>query len=742
MSEHTQSQHTNTTGTMLGRYRILQRLGRGGMGDVWLAEDPRLHRQVAIKTLPVRKQHDHEYVERFEREARAAATLNHPHILPVHDYGRHVLSDQSLITYIVMPYLKGGSLAERIAFYAQKHQPMPIQEALGWLMQAAEAIDYAHDQAIIHRDIKPENMLLREDTWLMLADFGIARILTDSERLTSTGLGFGTAAYMAPEQASGQAVSSSDNYSLAVVAYQICTGRLPFDAETNYAITIQHLTMPPPSPRQFNPHLSSAFEQALLHGLAKQPAERPPSARAFVAALRNAATIPSDEVTYRKSELTPTGGWQAPAQVDRDTTRPTTLQTEPQNSSLTRRRLLIGGGAAVVVAGGGLAAWELLSRHQPGSGGSVHNSTPTTSASPATRGPDAPFYTLTGFNFPATALTWHPRRNLLAAASAGDGWIIAWDTDTLAQQPDKPPAYLQRKYLPTLDSDPVVAWSVDDTTLAITSYDTNNQAIVLTFEQFDASTRSFKDASPADLHVPSSNASNFISGFAFFQKKYLLSVEEAGLSSNSTNALLFITDLTQSAPKPQQIATFNELFTSLAVSPDGSNIAVSLVNHIQLGQVAFAGNTPQWKALVPPLQETGLESNSSAKAQTLAWTRNGTKIISSIAEGDTFHHGPAFWNWRDAHPQAQLLNLPNSNGTPPNPISIVSNPASDTPAFAVGYDTGEINLWNTTANTDPVRTLETDMSQSVVALAWSHDGQWLAASFADTNASILLWKLS
>ncbi|MBV9617356.1 MAG: protein kinase, partial [Ktedonobacteraceae bacterium] len=121
----------------LGRYKILQRLGRGGMGDVWLGEDPRLHRQVAIKTLPVHNQLDQEFVARFEREAQAAAALNHPHILPVHDYGRQALPDGSIVTYIVMSYIKGGSLSERIAFYTQKHMQMPPSEAIAFLSQAA-----------------------------------------------------------------------------------------------------------------------------------------------------------------------------------------------------------------------------------------------------------------------------------------------------------------------------------------------------------------------------------------------------------------------------------------------------------------------------------------------------------------------------------------------------------------------------------------------------------------------------
>ena len=205
------SNHNNPTQQTeprtLGRYQLLRLIGKGGMGEVWLADDPVLHRQVAIKTLPTHSLSDREFLQRFEREAQAAAALNHPHILPVHDYGQQVLPNGQSITYIVLPYLTGGSLSDRIAAYSARRIPMPLQEAISYLSQVAEAIDYAHEQGIIHRDIKPGNMLLRSDNWLMLADFGIARILASSQQLTQQGIGIGTPQYMSPEQAQGKANS-------------------------------------------------------------------------------------------------------------------------------------------------------------------------------------------------------------------------------------------------------------------------------------------------------------------------------------------------------------------------------------------------------------------------------------------------------------------------------------------------------------------------------------------------------
>ena len=183
----------STPATTLGRYRLLRRIGRGGMGEVWLAEDPRLQRQVALKILPLRKRDDQEFLVRFEREARAAAALHHPHILPVHDYGQQQMPDDQTVTYLVMSYVSGGSVEDRLKAASRGERVITQDEALTYLFQVAEAIDYAHSQGIIHRDIKPANMLLREDNWLLLTDFGIARILTDTDSSTTTGAYLGTA---------------------------------------------------------------------------------------------------------------------------------------------------------------------------------------------------------------------------------------------------------------------------------------------------------------------------------------------------------------------------------------------------------------------------------------------------------------------------------------------------------------------------------------------------------------------
>jgi serine/threonine protein kinase len=264
-------------GKMLGRYQLIRMLGRGGMGEVWLAEDTQLRRKVAVKLLPYVVISDQGYLRDFEREARAAAALEHPHILPVHDFGEQPVGD-TVITYIIMPYITGGSLRERLHGF---NGPLPTDEALYYLRQAAQAIDYAHSQDVLHRDIKPANMLLQRD-WLLLADFGISKLLTSSTIQSGTHAGAGTPEYMAPEQAQGKAEFASDRYSLGIVAYQLFAGNLPFKGDTPYGTLMKQVKEEPPPPRQYNPALPEAVEQAILRGIVKRPEDRPASCAAFI----------------------------------------------------------------------------------------------------------------------------------------------------------------------------------------------------------------------------------------------------------------------------------------------------------------------------------------------------------------------------------------------------------------------------------------------------------------------------
>ena len=258
------------------RYRVVRHLRSGGMAALWEAHDDVLDRDVAVKVLAEHLGADPAARGRFEREARAAARLSsHPHVVTIYDVGEY---DGS--AFIVMELMARGSLADRLAAQG----PVPRETALGWLADAASALDDAHAAGIVHRDVKPGNMLLDDRGRLALADFGIALVARE-EQLTRTGEILGTMAYISPEQALGRpATPASDRYSLAAVAYELLTGRRPFDAAHPAAQARAHVEDEPPA-------TGSAGLDAVVHrGLAKDPAERWGSAGALVAALRRALT--------------------------------------------------------------------------------------------------------------------------------------------------------------------------------------------------------------------------------------------------------------------------------------------------------------------------------------------------------------------------------------------------------------------------------------------------------------------
>ena len=292
-------------GGVLGTCTLEQILGRGGMGIVYLAQQSRPHRRVAVKVLLLSLMSDTErrdrFLKRFRREADAVAALDHPNILPIFEYG-----EQAELAYLVMPYVGGGTLRDRV----ERKGPLPLAEVAGFLAQIAAALDYAHARGVIHRDVKPQNMLLYPDKRLMLSDFGIAKVAAQAaaddggqplSQLTTLGHVVGTPDYIAPEQAMGQAVDArADIYSLGIVLFHLVTGRVPFVAPQPMTVAAKHVSEPPPPPRQFRPDLPPAAEAVILKAIAKDPAARYRSAgdlsRAFRAALPALpAPVPSSE---------------------------------------------------------------------------------------------------------------------------------------------------------------------------------------------------------------------------------------------------------------------------------------------------------------------------------------------------------------------------------------------------------------------------------------------------------------
>jgi serine/threonine-protein kinase len=277
-------------GTALaGRYVIERELGRGGMATVYLADDLKHHRKVAIKVL----RPELGYLlgaDRFTREIRVAAALSHPHILPLHDSGAGGSGAESLL-WFTMPYVRGESLRQKLI----REKQLSIGEAIGIVRQVASALDHAHAQGLIHRDIKPENVLLHEGE-AMVTDFGIALAISRAggqrgggveERLTGTGISLGTPQYMSPEQAAGDSAldARSDVYSLGCVLYELLAGEPPYTGATAQAVMAKRFTDPVPTIRRLRPTVPPAVEQALQKALARVPADRFASAGAFALAL-------------------------------------------------------------------------------------------------------------------------------------------------------------------------------------------------------------------------------------------------------------------------------------------------------------------------------------------------------------------------------------------------------------------------------------------------------------------------
>jgi eukaryotic-like serine/threonine-protein kinase len=248
-------------GTRLGRYRLQQRLGHGGMSEVYLAYDELMHRDIAIKVMSSTHA---DYIERFQREAEAIGNLHHNHILPAFDYGH-----QEPWHYLVMPYIDHESLSELL-----DRGPLTLEHAGEMLSQIASALQHAHEHGILHRDIKPSNILLRDDHYAYLADFGLAKAMDGSGSVTHTGVLMGTPEYMAPELADGLASTSSDLYALGILLYQMVTGRLPFTGDTALAVYLRQMHEQPLPPSRLNPTISQDVEQVILRTLDKDPRRR------------------------------------------------------------------------------------------------------------------------------------------------------------------------------------------------------------------------------------------------------------------------------------------------------------------------------------------------------------------------------------------------------------------------------------------------------------------------------------
>ncbi len=266
----------NFAGTQIGPYHVRERIGQGGMADVYRAYQPSVKREVALKVIPVVAGAESEVLEqRFTQEAEMIASLEHPHILPVFDYG---VDGDAL--YLAMRLLRGGTLRDLLV-----RGPLVMEHAAELFGQIASALGYAHRRGIIHRDLKPSNILIDAEGNAYLADFGLAKVLGGTSQFTQTGAIIGTPAYMSPEQLRGDPFDlRADVYSLGVILYHMIVGRPPFEALTTFSLVYQHVEKPPPPPREFNPEIPQAVEGVVLCALEKKPDNRFDSATTMAVA--------------------------------------------------------------------------------------------------------------------------------------------------------------------------------------------------------------------------------------------------------------------------------------------------------------------------------------------------------------------------------------------------------------------------------------------------------------------------
>ncbi len=260
-------------GVVDGRYRVLQRIGSGGMADVWLADDTHLQRRVALKVLHSRFAQDQEFVARFKREAEAAAGLQHPNVVSVFDRG-----DVDGTYYIAMQYLEGRTLKQLI------DASLSPEQAAGLIRQVLEGARFAHRHGVVHRDLKPQNVIVDAEGKATVTDFGIAR--AGVSEITQAGSVMGTPHYLSPEQAQGLDVTAvSDLYSIGVMLYEALTGRVPFEGESAVAVAMKQVSQAPQRPSSINPQVSPALDAVVMRALEKEPGQRFQSADAFIAAL-------------------------------------------------------------------------------------------------------------------------------------------------------------------------------------------------------------------------------------------------------------------------------------------------------------------------------------------------------------------------------------------------------------------------------------------------------------------------
>ncbi|MGW5002470.1 protein kinase domain-containing protein [Streptomyces hydrogenans] len=331
--------HDPWAGVIGDRYALREMIGRGGMGEVWLADDLVLHRAVAVKLMHPQLALDDVARSRFQREVRAAASLNHPRVAAVYDAG--LLPTAPPRPFLVMEHVSGHTAADRL-----RSAPPSVREAVDWVAGTLEALACAHAAGLVHRDIKPANVMITTDGLVKVMDFGIAHISDGhDQRVTGTGISVGTAAYMSPEQAQGRSVDArSDLYSTGCMLYELLTGHQPFTGDSPFAIAYQHMYADPPAPRDLGVELPRHVQAALARAMAKSPDDR----FADAAAMRDALLAPRSHDFAPSQDTTLAGAPTFPEEQATTALRSSRGSLGPQRTALVALALL--GAGAVVTA--------------------------------------------------------------------------------------------------------------------------------------------------------------------------------------------------------------------------------------------------------------------------------------------------------------------------------------------------------------------------------------------------------
>jgi serine/threonine protein kinase len=382
-------------GHTLGSYQVVEKIGQGGMAEVYRGFHPALRRYVAIKVLGHFLQTDASFCQRFEQEAQALAALRHPNIVQIFDFGEY----QSC-NYLVMEYVDGTNLRIEIDRRFAEGESFTSDEVLQFLSQVANALDYAHQQGIVHRDIKPANILIDAQGRPILTDFGLVMLRDRTGRATQ-GRSFGTPEYIAPEQAidSRAASPQSDIYALGVILYEMVTGRLPFESESPLSLALKHISEDPTPPRHYVPDLPEAVEAVILRALRKEPSGRFPTAQAMVEALRKAWSEASTQIDLA---------------IDQQIVRPPAVAKVSRPRPLSGQRWVLAAGLIVVLLLGLLGWWATVGRGGAFVGAAIAvtaTSTPTATiafaepASPTVAAPAPPVPTASPTPPPTSTLT-------------------------------------------------------------------------------------------------------------------------------------------------------------------------------------------------------------------------------------------------------------------------------------------------------------------------------------------------